>query len=99
MGGGAYHIGGEVSAPTLISKTEPEYSEEARKAKYSGSVLLSIVVDANGLPRDIKVVRPLGLGLDEKAIEAVMKWRFRPGMKGGRAVAVQAQVEVTFRLL
>ena len=99
MGGGAYRIGGEVSAPQLISKTEPEYSEEARKAKYSGSVLLSIVVDANGLPRDIKVVRPLGLGLDEKAIEAVMKWRFRPGMKGGRAVAVQAQVEVTFRLL
>jgi TonB family protein len=99
MGGGAYHIGGEVSAPTLISKSEPEYSEEARKAKYSGTVLLSIVVDVNGLPRDIKVVRPLGLGLDEKAIEAVMKWRFRPGMKGGRAVPVQAQVEVSFRLL
>jgi protein TonB len=99
MGGGAYHIGGEVSAPVLISKIEPEYSEEARKAKYSGSVLLSIVVDQNGLPRDIKVVRPLGLGLDQKAIEAVMKWRFRPGMKGGRAVPVQAQVEVSFRLL
>jgi periplasmic protein TonB len=99
MGGGAYHIGGEVSAPQLISKIEPEYSEEARKAKYSGSVLLSIVVDANGLPRDIKVVRPLGLGLDQKAIEAVMKWRFRPGMKGGRPVPVQAQVEVSFRLL
>jgi TonB family protein len=99
MGGGAYKIGGEVSAPTLISKIEPEYSEEARKAKYSGSVLLSIVVDQNGLPRDIKVVRALGLGLDQKAIEAVMKWRFRPGMKGGHPVAVQAQVEVSFRLL
>ena len=98
-GGGAYRIGGDVSAPVLISKIEPEYSEEARKAKYSGSVLLSIVVDQNGLPRDIKVVRPLGLGLDQKAIEAVMKWRFRPGMKGGRAVNVQAQVEVSFRLL
>lgn len=98
-GGGAYHIGGDVSAPQLISKIEPEYSEEARKAKYSGSVLLSIVVDSSGLPRDIKVVRPLGLGLDQKAIEAVMKWRFRPGMKGGRPVAVQAQVEVSFRLL
>jgi TonB family protein len=99
MGGGAYHIGGEVSAPTLISKIEPEYSEEARKAKYSGTVLLSIVVDANGLPRDIHVVRALGLGLDQKAIEAVQKWRFRPGMKGGRAVPVQAQVEVSYRLL
>jgi periplasmic protein TonB len=61
--------------------------------------LLSLVVDANGTPRDIHVVRQLGLGLDEKAIEAVMKWRFRPGMKGGRAVATQATVEVTFRLL
>lgn len=99
MGGGVYHIGGDVSAPVLINKVEPEYSEEARKAKYSGTVLLSIVVDANGLPRDIHVIRPLGLGLDQKAIEAVMKWRFRPGMKGGHPVATQAQVEVNFRLL
>jgi TonB family protein len=98
-GGGAYRIGGDVSAPVLVSKVEPEYSEEARKAKYSGEVLLSIVVDANGVPRDIHVIRPLGLGLDEKAIEAVMKWRFRPGLKGGRAVATQAQVIVNFRLL
>ena len=99
MGGGAYRIGGDVSAPQLVSKIEPEYSEEARKAKYSGTVLLSIIVDEHGLPRDIKVVRPLGLGLDEKAIEAVSHWRFRPGMKGGRPVATQAQVEVNFRLL
>jgi protein TonB len=98
-GGGAYRIGGEVSAPVLVSKVEPEYSEEARKAKYSGEVLLSIVVDATGIPRDIHIVRPLGLGLDEKAIEAVMKWRFRPGVKGGRPVATQAQVIVNFRLL
>ncbi len=99
MGGGVYRIGGDVSAPVLINKVEPEYSEEARKAKYSGTVLLSIVVDQNGMPRDIHVIRPLGLGLDEKAIEAVMKWRFRPGMKGGHAVSTQAQVEVNFRLL
>ncbi|MBV9938804.1 MAG: TonB family protein [Acidobacteriaceae bacterium] len=98
-GGGAFRIGGDVSAPVLVSKVEPEYSEEARKAKFSGSVLLSIVVDANGNPRDIHVVRQLGLGLDEKAIEAVMRWRFRPGMKGGHPVATQAQVEVNFRLL
>jgi periplasmic protein TonB len=98
-GGGVYRVGGEVSAPILISKTEPEYSEEARKAKYSGTVLLSLVVDANGLPRDIKVVRPLGLGLDEKAVEAVQKWRFRAGIKGGHPVATQATIEVSFRLL
>ncbi len=99
MGGGVYRVGGEVSAPVLISKTEPEYSEEARKAKYSGTVLLSLVVGADGLPRDIKVIRPLGLGLDEKAIEAVQKWRFRAGVKGGRPVATQATIEVSFRLL
>lgn len=98
-GGAAFRIGGDVSAPTLINKVEPEYSEEARKAKYSGTVVLSIVVDATGTPRDIHVVRPLGLGLDEKAIEAVSKWRFRAGMKGGRPVATQANVEVNFRLL
>jgi TonB family protein len=94
-----FSIGADVSAPVLIHKVEPRYSNQARKAKFSGTVLLSIVVAANGLPRDIKVVRPLGLGLDEKAIEAVRKWRFRPGMKDGRAVNVFAQVEVSFRLL
>jgi protein TonB len=99
MGGGVYQIGGEVSQPVPIYKIEPEYSEEARKAKYSGTVLLSVIIDANGNTRDIHVVRPLGLGLDEKAIEAVSKWKFRPAMKGGRPVAVQAQVEVNFRLL
>ena len=99
MGGGVYQIGGEVSQPVPIYKVEPEYSEEARKAKFSGSVLLSVVIDANGNTRDIKVIRPLGLGLDEKAIEAVSKWRFRPAMKNGHPVAVQAQVDVNFRLL
>jgi TonB family protein len=99
MGGGVYQIGGEVSQPVPIYKIEPEYSEEARKAKYSGTVLLSVIIDANGNTRDIHIVRPLGLGLDEKAIEAVSKWRFRPAMKGGHPVAVQAQVEVNFRLL
>jgi TonB family protein len=99
MGGGVYRIGGDVSAPQIISKVEPEYSEEARKAKYQGTVVLSIVVDDHGIPRNIRVVRPLGLGLDEKAIEAVQRWRFRPGMKGGRPVATQASVEVNFRLL
>ncbi len=99
MGGGVYKIGGGVSAPALTLKVEPEYSEEARKAKFQGTVMLEIVVDEHGMPRNIRVVRPLGLGLDEKAIEAVQKWRFRPGMKDGKPVATQAQVEVNFRLL
>jgi TonB family protein len=98
-GGGVYRIGGDVSQPQIITKIEPEYSEEARKAKYQGVVVLSIEIDANGIPRNIKVVRPLGLGLDEKAIEAVQHWRFRPALRGGKPVAVSANVEVAFRLL
>lgn len=99
VGGGVYRIGGGVSAPQLVFKVEPEYSEEARKAKFSGTVVLFVVVDEKGNPRDLKVVRPLGLGLDEKAIEAVTKWRFKPGYKDGKPVAVAATIEVNFRLL
>ena len=98
-GGGVFRIGGGVSAPVAIYKVEPEYSEEARKAKFQGTVVLSIVIDEKGLPTNFKVVRPLGLGLDGKAIEAVQKWRFLPGKKDGHAVAVLATVEVNFRLL
>ncbi len=98
-GGGAFRVGGGVSAPSVLFKVEPEYSEEARKAKFQGTVVLAIIVDPSGKARDIRVIRPLGLGLDEKAIEAVMKWRFKPGLKDGAAVPVQATVEVNFRLL
>jgi TonB family protein len=99
VGGGVYRIGGGVTAPTLIYKIEPEYSEEARKAKFQGTVVLYIVVDEKGYPREPRVVRALGLGLDEKALEAVMQWRFRPGYLNGKAVAVAATIEVNFRLL
>ena len=99
IGGAAYKIGGGVSAPVPIFRPEPEYSEEARKAKWQGAVLLSIVVDENGNPQDIKVIRALGLGLDQKAIEAVQKWRFKPGLKDGKPVPVSADIEVNFRLL
>lgn len=99
IGGGAYRIGGSVSAPTVLFKVEPEYSEEARKAKFQGTVVIFIVVDERGNPRDLKVIRPLGLGLDQKALEAVQQWKFSPGKKDGRPVAVQATIEVNFRLL
>ena len=99
IGGGVFLVGGGVTGPTLIYKVEPEYSEEARKAKFQGTVILLIVVDDHGRPRDARVVRQLGLGLDESALEAVMKWRFTPGKKDGKPVAVQATVEVNFRLL
>jgi TonB family protein len=104
FGGGATcfgsGIGGGVSSPVPIYQPEAEYSEEARKAKWQGSVLLSLVVDETGKPTCIKVIRTLGLGLDEKAIEAVQKWRFKPGMKDGKPVPVMvSSVEVNFRLL
>ena len=99
FGGGVYRIGGGVTQPTVIFQVEPEYSEEARKAKFQGTVVLYVVIDEKGLPRQLKVVRPLGLGLDEKAVEAVKRWRFRPGYLNGKAVAVEATVEVNFRLL
>lgn len=98
-GGGAYRVGGGVSAPVPIFRPEPEYSEEARKAKFQGVVLVSLVVDEKGNPQNIRVMRPLGLGLDEKAIEAVQKWRFKPGLKEGRPVPVTALIEVKFSLL
>jgi protein TonB len=99
VGGGVFRVGGGVSAPSVLFKVDPEYSEEARKAKYSGTVLLSVIVDNEGHARDIKVLKSLGMGLDEKAVEAVQKWKFKPGMKGGSAVNVRAQIEVNFRLL
>ncbi len=99
FGGGVFRAGGGVTAPVLTYKVEPEYSEEARKAKYQGTVLLYIEVNERGLPQNPRVIRAMGMGLDEKAIEAVMKWRFQPGRKDGKPVTVMAQVEVNFRLL
>jgi protein TonB len=99
FGGGAYRIGGGVSPPSVLHKVEPEYSEEARKAKWQGTVVLQLVVDDKGKPQNLKIMRSLGLGLDQKAIEAVEKWTFKPGMKDGKPVPVIATIEVNFRLL
>ena len=99
VGGGAFRVGGGVSAPVLLSKVEPEYSEEARKAKYQGTVLLYVEVDPSGHATNVRVLRSLGLGLDEKAIAAVKMWKFKPGTKDGRPVTVVATIEVNFRLL
>ncbi|MEP7355324.1 MAG: energy transducer TonB [Acidobacteriota bacterium] len=99
FGGGALRIGGGVSSPVPILRPEPEYSEEARKAKHQGEVQIQLVVDETGHPQEMKVIKKLGLGLDEKALEAVSKWTFKPGMKDGKPVRVIATVAVTFRLL
>jgi len=98
-GGGVFRPGiGGVSAPQLISKIEPEYSPEARQAKHQGTVILSLIVGADGMTHGIRVSRSLGMGLDEKAIEAVHQWRFEPAKKDGRPVPVAVDVEVSFRL-
>jgi len=99
VGGGVFRVGGGVTAPVLLHKVEPEYSEEVRKAKYQGTVLLYIEVSPDGRATNIKVQRSLGLGLDEKAIEAVKQWKFKPGYKNGQPVTVAATIEVNFRLL
>ncbi|HLK63909.1 MAG TPA: TonB family protein [Bryobacteraceae bacterium] len=95
----AVKVGGGISAPVVLSKTDPAYTEEARAAKYQGTVLLGVEIGPDGKAQNVQVVRSLGLGLDEKAIEAVKQWRFKPGMKDGQPVTVQANIEVNFRLL
>ncbi len=98
-GGGLERIGGRVSAPQVLFEPEAEFSDEARRAKYQGIVLVGLIVDAQGNPQNVHVIRSLGMGLDEKAIEAVRKYKFRPAMKDGRTpVPVPISVEVNFRL-
>jgi TonB family protein len=91
-----FRLGPGIAAPFVVAKAKPEYTAEARLAKLEGSVLLSMVVDADGQPRDIHVDRSLGLGLDEGAVENVRRWQFKPGTKDGTAVAVRVNEEVFF---
>jgi TonB family protein len=95
----AVKVGQGVKAPTLVYKVEPQYSEEARSAKLQGTVLLKVVIDVDGLAKNIEVVNGQGLGLDEQAVAAIMQWKFNPGQKDGVAVPVLAQIEVNFKLL
>jgi TonB family protein len=98
FGGGVYRVGGGVSAPRVIYQPDPEYTEEARKAKYQGVVVLWLIVGQDGRTKDIRISRSLGMGLDQKAVEAVKQWKFEPAKKDGVPVAVQLNVEVNFRL-
>ena len=98
IGGGVYRVGGGISAPSATFSPDPQYTEEARRAKKQGTCTLWLIVDSAGRPRDIRVVRGLGFGLDEKALEAVRNWRFQPALKDGRPVDVQISVEVEFHL-
>ena len=97
-GGGVFHVGGGVSPPRTTYAPEPEFSEEARKAKYQGVCTLGLIVGTDGRPSNIHVLNSLGMGLDEKAIEAVKNWKFEPAMKDGHPVRVEIAVEVDFHL-
>jgi protein TonB len=99
IGGGVYQVGGSISAPVPLNEVEAEFSDEARRAKYQGSVTIVLIVDAQGNPQNPRVVQALGMGLDEKALEAVRKYKFKPAMKDGKTpVPVSIQVLVNFRL-
>ena len=98
FGGGVFRIGGGVSPPTILFKVDPQYSEEARKARYQGTVVLEAIVRRDGTVDILRVVRSLGFGLDENAIQALKKWKFRPGMRNGAPVDVALNIEVNFNL-
>ena len=87
-----------VTVPELVYSPEPSFSDEARKAKFQGIVLLIVVVGEDGRPHNIRVGQSLGMGLDEKAMEAVKNWRFRPAILNGQPVATQIAVQVDFHL-
>ena len=93
-----YHVGADVSAPKLIYAPDPEYTEKARKSKYQGVCVISTIVDAQGKPTRVQVVRHLGMGLDKKAVEAVKQYTFTPAMRFGQPVAVEVNIEVNYRV-
>ena len=93
-----YRVGGDVVAPRAILSPEPEYSEEARQGQLQGTCLLWMVVGTDGKTHDVRIVRSLGMGLDERSVEAILTWRFDPATKNGQTVAVQIKVETSFRL-
>jgi periplasmic protein TonB len=91
-----YRAHGNVTTPLLIHSVEQEYTEAARNAKISGNVLVNLIVEPNGNPSHIRVVRGLGMGLDEKAIQAVQQYKFKPGMKDGKPVRVELNISLNF---
>ncbi|UWZ86300.1 energy transducer TonB [Occallatibacter riparius] len=98
-GPGVYSPGvNGVSPPVPLFEPEAEFSDEARRQKYQGVCMISLIVDAHGNPRNVRVVHPLGMGLDERALQAVQLYRFKPAMKDGHPVPVAITVAVNFHL-
>jgi TonB family protein len=97
-GGGLMSVGGGVAAPQLIHSVEPEFTEDARRENYQGSVSIKLIVDSQGNPQDVRLASHLGMGLEEKAIAAVRQYKFKPAMFQGHPVSVQIVVDVDFHL-
>jgi TonB family protein len=97
-GGGVMSVGGGVSAPEVIHSVQPQFTAEARSQNLQGVVAVQLIVDSQGFPQAVRIVRPLGLGLDEQAIAAVKQYRFRPATYEGHSVSVQMVIDVDFRL-
>ena len=97
-GGGLMTVGGGVSAPQVLHSVEPQFTDDARRSDFQGTAAIQLIVDSQGDPQDVRVLRHLGMGLDQKAVDAVRQYRFRPAMYQGHPVAVQMVIEVDFRL-
>jgi len=95
---GVYRMSSDIASPSLLYKVEPEYSEEARIAKLSGTVILDAEIGTDGMTHNIHIKRGIGVGLDEKAMEAGRTWKFEPASLRGEPVAIRINVEVAFRL-
>jgi TonB family protein len=95
---GVFQVGGGVTSPTVLSRVEPEYSEDARKARFEGTVLLEAIIRKDGSIDTIRLLRKLGFGLDQSAIDALKQWRFHPGLKNGKPVDVTINIAVSFNL-
>jgi TonB family protein len=92
------HVGGPVVRPTVISSVDPEFSEEARRKKISGTVKVYLYVEKDGTPSHVRIVQGVGHGLDEKAVEAVKQYRFNPATKDGEPVRVDLYIDISFQI-
>jgi protein TonB len=91
-------VGGDVKAPVAITRIDPTYTEVARKARISGIVIIEAIIDRNGDVTDARVLKGLPLGLDDSALNAVKRWKFRPGTLNGQPVPVIYNLTVNFQL-
>lgn len=95
---GPLRVGGDVKAPIIVNRAQPDYTETARKARIAGVVIVEAIIDKNGNVDEVKVVKGLPMGLADEAVKAVRKWKFKPGTHNGQAVATIFNLTVNFKL-